>query len=127
MHTKKKIINDIILTVSVLLFALIVFLIFRLTMEEGAYASVTCDGVELGKYYLKEDKTVKLETPDKDGFNILVIKNGEAYIEDASCPDGICVAHRKIKYEGESIVCLPNGIVITVLGEGSAPDVDVVS
>ena len=50
----------------------------------------------------------------KDGLNRLVIKDGKAWVETASCPDGICAAHKPIHREGESIVCLPNKVVITV-------------
>ena len=61
------------------------------------------------------------------GYNLLVIKGGEAYISEASCPDGICSSHRPIKHEGRTIVCLPNKVVITVVGQSSEPPVDAVS
>ena len=62
------------------------------------------------------------------GHNRLVIKDGKAWVEEASCPDGICAAHKPIHREGESIVCLPNKVVVTVVTAegGDNPDVDVV-
>ena len=61
-----------------------------------------------------------------DGENILVIEDGKAYMESASCPDGICVRHTPISKDGESIICLPNQVVVTVRG-GEKRDVDAVA
>ena len=43
----------------------------------------------------------------------------------ASCPDGICAAHKPISREGESIVCLPHRVVITVrtVEDEGGPDI----
>ena len=48
------------------------------------------------------------------GTNILVIENGEAYLSYANCPDHTCVRTGKIKYTGQSIVCLPNRLSVIV-------------
>ena len=50
-------------------------------------------------------------------YNILVIKNGQVSVSEASCPDQICVHHKKIEHEGESIVCLPHKFVVTISHE----------
>ncbi|MBP1754602.1 MAG: putative rane protein, partial [Firmicutes bacterium] len=34
---------------------------------------------------------------------------------EASCPDEICVKHKKIHYSNETIVCLPNKVVLEVM------------
>ena len=49
------------------------------------------------------------------GKCVLVIRNGEAYMEEADCPNQICVHHAPIRYKGETIVCLPNRIIIEVI------------
>ncbi len=48
------------------------------------------------------------------GLVDLVIANGQADVTEADCPDHICVKHRPISRAGESIVCLPNRVVVTV-------------
>ena len=53
--------------------------------------------------------------------NLLVIENGAARIVEANCPDQICVNHGAIRYEGESIVCLPHRLVVSVEGGGENP------
>ena len=73
------------------------------------------DGEEYGTYPLSEDTVVEIRT-GKDGeeLNRLIIRDGKAFVERATCPDGICSNHRPISRDGESIVCLPHKVVITV-------------
>ena len=85
---------------------------------------VTVDGELFGVYSLTENVTA--EIPHGEGqYNRFVIQDGRVYMESASCPDGICVDHRPIFRDGESIVCLPNRVVVTVTVEadGNAPDI----
>ena len=91
---------------------------------EGDSVTVSMDGAVIATYPLSVDRTEEISTPD-GGLNRLIIKDGKAYIESASCPDGICAAHKPIHREGESIVCLPNKVVITVktMDTTDAPDV----
>ena len=80
---------------------------------EGNTVNVLVNGEEVATYSLDENRVEDIRT-GKDGLNRLIIKDGKAWIEKASCPDGICAAHKPIHREGESIVCLPNKVVITV-------------
>lgn len=112
----KKLRNDIILISAVLLATAIVALILCAFRKEGGYVSVVQNGKEIARYSLSENVTVTLEN---GGTNVLVIENGYAFISDASCPDKICVHHRKIHCAGEAITCLPNKTVIKIIsGEG---------
>lgn len=45
------------------------------------------------------------------------VENGKVWVTDSDCPDKICEHTGAIERAGESIVCLPNGIVISVNGE----------
>ena len=118
----RKIKNDVILVASVLLFVLVMALLLFLLRTEGDSVSVTVDGREIGVYSLSEDRVVEIEVGD--GYNVLVIENGVAYVREASCPDGICSSHRPISYGGESIICLPNKVVVEVhTTDASKPDI----
>ena len=57
---------------------------------------------------------------------IMYIKDGKAYVETATCPDGICAGHSPIHREGESIVCLPHRVVITVISASPEQGPDIV-
>ena len=57
------------------------------------------------------------------GFNTVRIENGRVSVTAASCPDKICVRSRAIRYHGETVVCLPHGLVVTVYGDEEGPDI----
>ncbi len=46
--------------------------------------------------------------------NIISIKNGTVFMKEADCKHQICVKHKKIENAGESIICLPNRVVVTI-------------
>ena len=49
-----------------------------------------------------------------DESNTLVIKDEMADMIFADCPDQICVKHAPISNVGETIICLPNKVVVTI-------------
>ena len=117
-----KIRNDLIFIGALVLLAAVVGLLFLFIRGEGSGVTVKVDDKIFGEYSLSENREVEIKS--ENGINYLVIEDGNVYMRDASCPDGICVEHRPVHREGESIVCLPNKVVILVKGdEGDAPDV----
>ena len=84
---------------------------------QGQEAVVTVDGEVFGVYPM--DKDAEILIPGANNLNNrLVIRNGEADINGALCPDKTCVKMRKIKYKGETLVCIPNKVVVEIRGEG---------
>lgn len=114
----KKLRSDIILIGVLLIISLSVLLFVFLTREEGAIADVYVDGVKVAEYPLSIDGVYYLN----NGSNVLVIENGTAYMREANCPDKFskngCVNTGKISYVGQTIVCLPNKIIVEIVGEG---------
>lgn len=113
--------NDVVLTAALLILGggLSLFLLF--TRQEGRTVLVQADGETVMELSLDRDTRVVLG--EEGHTNTLVIENGTARVVEAGCPDQICVNHGAIRYAGESIVCLPHRLVVTV--EGGAPgDVD---
>lgn len=118
----KKLRNDLLLAGGILLAATLFALIFFMTRQEGAYAAVIKDGREVARYSLAEAREVPL-IANGETTNLLVIEGGKAFMREANCPDQICVKHRAISKVGETIVCLPNEIVIKIVDSGGdAPD-----
>ena len=112
---KRKTKNDIILTALILVLAVLVFFIMGLITKNGNYVEVKRDGAVIGKYPLSEDRVVEIK--NENGYNILTIENGKAYISEASCPDKLCMKQGRIQGNGKTLVCLPNKTVITVYSE----------
>ncbi|MCR4695052.1 MAG: NusG domain II-containing protein [Pseudobutyrivibrio sp.] len=92
------------------------------TTKDQAMAVVTIDGQLYGKYPLSEDMELKI-TQDNGEYNILHIEDGYASVTEASCRDKICVNHSHIHYSGDTIVCLPNKVVVSI-ENGEEDDID---
>lgn len=121
--------NDVIFIAALVAVIAIAGACLYLFRGEGNTVIVSVDGKVISTYALNENRTEDIRT-GKDGLNRLVIKDGKAWVETASCPDGICAAHKPIHRDGESIVCLPNKVVVTIEATDSnhaeQPDIDVV-
>ncbi len=103
---------DLIVIASLLLLALVLYLILGALRTVGGEVVVRVDGVETERHALTADGTYPLN----GGSNILVIEGGQAWISEANCPDLLCVHQGKIRYTGQSIICLPNRLTVTVEG-----------
>ena len=108
-----------IIVISLLLFiSLTVLAVFLLTKEDGASVKVEVDGNVVGTYSLSVDGEYSLN----GGTNILTVKDGVAYMTYSNCPDHTCENTGKVKHVGETIVCLPNRITVTVVGDVTSDD-----
>ena len=113
---------DLILVVALLLLAGILYLTMNANRQEGGVAVVRVNGVETERHSLAVDGTFPLN----GGTNILVIRDGQAWLSEADCPDLLCVKQGKIHYTGQVITCLPNRLTVTVEG-GESNGVDLVA
>lgn len=102
--------NDLILAAAVIAAAAVI-LAFQYFRQDGSeqQVAITVDGAAFGTYDLTEDQTVEIS-----GTNRLIIENGTARMEWADCPDQLCVNHRAVDKNGESIICLPNKVVVAI-------------
>ena len=109
--------NDIILLASLIVAALAAFggiTLYSHISTREPQAVVFLDGEEQGRYPLAEDATVEIR--QKNGsYNILQIDGGKAEISEASSPDKVCVNHRPVDGQGESLICLPNKMVVEIV------------
>lgn len=103
---------DFILGAALLLAALCLFLVFRGMEREGGTITVKSDGKVVDVLSLSEDG--EYEYKSFFGSNKLVIKDGKAWVTESSCKDHICEDTGKISKVGETIICLPNTLFITV-------------
>ena len=110
---KRKLRNDVLFIAILLLVLAVAGGCLWLFRGDGNTVTVTVDGAVYGVYPLSQNRVEDIRTGESE-INRLVIQDGKAYVETATCPDGICAGHRPISREGESIVCLPHKVVITV-------------
>ena len=113
--------NDAILIVVLLVLGGALASFLSVTRQSGGYVAVQADGELLMELPLDQD--TELVLGEGGHTNTLIIEDGTAQVIEASCPDQICVRQGGIRYAGESIVCLPHKLVVTIEG-GVQSDVD---
>lgn len=124
-NVKVRIRNDVILILAFLVIAAAGMLYLFVFRHGGDTVKVTVDGEIYGIYPLNRNVSEEIVSgKDNECVNRFVILDGKAYMEYASCPDGICVDHRPVFRDGESIVCLPNRVVLTVITDNREDSVD---
>ena len=110
---KRRLVFDLLLILALVAVALSIFVFTELGRTEGRTVVVSVNGVRVAEYSLSENGEYSLN----GGTNILVIEDGAAYIKSATCPDKTCsTIGGKISRAGERIVCLPNALVVEVVG-----------
>ncbi|MEF9941090.1 MAG: NusG domain II-containing protein [Lachnospiraceae bacterium] len=114
--------NDFILIVVILCIAGTAFgLHAYLSGDNATYVEITIDGKKYGSYDLNIDQKIKI-----NNTNVLAIKGKKATMISANCPDQICVHQSKISKNKETIICLPNKIIVEV-HNGTKNDIDAIA
>lgn len=118
----KKLRSDIILIGTLLIVSLSVFLFMALNSKTGDRVVVSVGGRQVAEYSLAVDGVYYLN----NGTNVLVIKDGYAYMREATCPGfQDCVESGRISKVGQTIVCLPNQVMVEIVGDGEGDGVDI--
>ena len=113
--------NDLLLCTGLLLAALCIwcaiFFVQRNGSRDGLMVVVTVDGEEYYSSLLAgENQQSERREIDIDGHN------KEVWMEEADCPDKLCVLQGKISRSGQTIICLPNKTMVTIKGGKSEYD-----
>ncbi len=95
--------------------------------QRGGMVTVSVDGRQVGTYALEENSSHPVS--GYGDFSLtLVIENGQAHVEESTCPDLICQHHAPISRVGEQIVCLPGRVVISITGtDGKEAAIDAIT
>lgn len=87
----------------------------------GDLVVVKVNGEIYGKYSLSKDRTI---TVNRNGhMNKITIKSGKVQVSKSSCKNQICVKQGSISTTHQSIVCIPNRVVVSIEGKGGEYDV----
>lgn len=105
--------NDFILAGIVFVIAAALIIFRNSTKELGDLVVIKVGGEIVKELPLNQDTSLEITGID-GGTNTLVIQEGYADILEASCPDKLCVRQKQIHYNGETLVCLPNQVIIEI-------------
>ncbi|MDI3538029.1 MAG: hypothetical protein PWP58_146 [Bacillota bacterium] len=61
------------------------------------------------------------------GYSVIIGGDNKVRMESSPCPDKVCVARGWISLPGEAIVCMPNHIVVHIVGPASEKSYDAVT
>ena len=100
-----------ILLFAVLAAVCIVFSLPLLVQEQAAYAEIRVDGELVRTVDLSVDQEFTV-----NGKNTVTVRDGAIAVTWADCPDHYCMK-RGYCTGGTDIVCLPNRMVISFVGE----------
>ncbi len=107
--------NDLLL-LGILIAIFFVILFFTvMTKKESTFVQVRIDGEITEVFPLSEDLEFEIHGYN-GGTNTLIIEGGKAYLKDTSCPDHLCEKMGKISKSGQSLICLPNHVVVEISG-----------
>ena len=118
--------NDFILAGVILAISLLVLGYLYFYRHTGSEVIVSVEGRVTARYALDEDRVVTISGKD-GGTNIMVIEDKTVHLSDASCPDLLCVKQGEISYTGQSIVCLPNQVVVEIAGGNEDAELDAIA
>ena len=106
---------DLLLLAAALVFGAVLAAVLLLR-SPGGTVQVRVAGAVTAGYPLDVDASYTIPGAN-GGANLLVIEDGAARIEEASCPDGVCVHTGRIRRNGQSIVCLPTQAVVEIVSD----------
>lgn len=113
---------DVITAVGVILIAILLLLSPLLWRESGTILVVSSpNGTQ--EYTLAENREIEITSGE---YTLCIeICDGAARVKESNCPDGICLATPAVSRAGESVICAPAGVRLSVKGGDS--DVDFVA
>ena len=114
---------DIILFICLILIGGVLSYLAFSGSSTGDLVVVKVNGEIYGKYSLSKDRTI---TVNRDGhMNKITIKGGKVQVSKSSCKNQVCVKQGSISTTHQSIVCIPNRVVVSI--EGKDGEYDVIS
>lgn len=103
--------NDVMLLIIIIVSSLLIFGMRYMLKDQGkAYVTVRIDGEIVETFPLSEDREYVTDTKG----NKIQIKDGQVNMVEADCPDQLCVHQMAISKNKESIICLPNEVIVQV-------------
>ena len=81
--------------------------------DGGLKVKITCRGEVMGIYPL--DKDIDVEVSREGHLNIVSIQNNTVHMDFSDCKNQSCVYTGEISTAGETIVCLPNFVIVEII------------
>ena len=114
---------DIILLIVLVVIGLLASVYIAASKSGGDTVIIEQNGKLYGKYSLYQDAEIDVIATDSIRSDVHVsISGGTAKVTKSGCQNQVCVRHNAINSVGESIICLPNKVVVRIEGKGGGYD-----
>ena len=107
---------DALVAAVVIALAVVTALLFYLPKAQGGQRTVVI--TQRGQEVCRQD----INIPGFDKERVVALDDGGVYVSDSDCPGQDCVHTGAISRAGQSIVCLPAQVVISIVSTSSAVD-----
>ena len=105
--------KDFIIIVTILILCGVLFALKGISSKGDSFV-VTVNGEVVF------EESLNGEYLEKTFNNVTICReNGSVFIKSSSCKDKICVRTGKIQKKGESAICAPNGVAVTIKGSNN--------
>lgn len=112
-HKKQNVIFIIILLIAS--FAMLFFVIMGKQRQKGYKVLIYVNGTLVQEVSLEVEAEIVIH--GNPGDNVLVIRDRKAYMKEASCENHVCIQQGEVSRNGETIICMPNQIIVEVSAE----------
>lgn len=106
---------DLILALCILAGAALLLFLPGKDTSPAVLARVSAEGEEKLVIDLSEDGVYRIDGAG-GAYNQLTVENGQIWCSEASCPDRLCMRQGKKRLSSDTIVCLPNQMIVTIEG-----------
>lgn len=111
---------DIILFVILVVLSVVLSVAVAFGSVDGSQVVVTVAGEPYGTYRLNQDQEVTVK--QRNHVNKFIIKGGKVQMMESDCKNKICIHDGAISKTHQTLVCLPNRVVIEIKGGGEEYD-----
>lgn len=89
--------------------------------QQGSVAMIHAPGMADRTISLQEDQVIEVQ--GKLGISRIEVKSGQARMVESACPNRLCLQMGWVDRPGQSVICLPNQVWLTIEGAaGKGPD-----
>lgn len=107
--------SDILLIILLSVFAFVFVFIFDFSKQKGAKVIIKVNGKVYKILSIQEDTKSDILSEESEVTNSLEIENGKATMYYANCTDKLCLKQGSIQHTNETIVCLPNKVIVEIV------------
>jgi len=109
--------DKVIIGLTVLLALVALLLNGFLFKEKGTYAEIYYDSILVYKKKLTTTQEISFSISEKPEVIFHLYDDGSIAFIESDCPDKICIRSGRLNKVGQSAACLPNKLLLKIVGE----------